>query len=204
MPRYERINAFRKPRSGYRRRWLSAALPWIFVIGVAAATTLPVRQWMHRLLPADSWLRPEDSQAARDAEMVLRRAGSPDTRHPVDVIRTIDGDTFEARVRLPPDLDLTTRVRLRGIDAPERKAACPQELQMAEAATAALRALLGEGDVRIFNIGPDKYGGRVVADVVTRRSGNVSAAMLAAGHVRSYGGGHRSGWCTDAGQPNAK
>ncbi len=204
MPRYERINAFRKPRSGYRRRWLSAALPWMFVIGVAAATTLPVRQWMHRLLPADSWLRPEDSQVARDAEVVWRRAGSPDMRHPVDVIRTIDGDTFEARVRLPPDLDLTTRVRLRGIDAPERKAACPQEFQMAEAATAALRALLGEGDVRIFNIGPDKYGGRVVADVVTRRSGNVSAALLAAGHVRSYGGGHRSGWCADAGQPNAK
>ena len=66
---------------------------------------------------------------------------------------------------------------------------------MAEAATAALRSLLGEGDVRIFNIGPDKYGGRVVADVTTRRSGNVSTAMLAAGHARSYGGGHRSGWC---------
>ena len=28
---------------------------------------------------------------------------------------------------------------------------------MAEAATGALRALLGEGDVTIFNIGPDKY-----------------------------------------------
>ena len=42
---------------------------------------------------------------------------------------------------------------------------------MAKAATAALRALLGEGDVRIFNIGPDKYAGRVVADVATRRTG---------------------------------
>ena len=75
---------------------------------------------------------------------------------------------------------------------------------MAEAATAALRALLGEGDVRIFNIGPDKYDGRVVADVTTRRSGNVSTAMLAAGHARSYGGGHRSGWCANASQPSAK
>ena len=81
---------------------------------------------MHRFLPADLSLNPIDSQAARDAEMVLRRGGSPDVRHPVDVIRTIDGDTFEARVHLPPDLDLTTRVRLRGIDAPELKAACPQ------------------------------------------------------------------------------
>ena len=121
-------------------------------------------------------------------------------RHPVDVIRTIDGDTFEARVHLAPGLDLTTRVRLRGIDAPELKASCAQELQMAEAATGALRALLGEGDVTIFNIGPDKYAGRVVADVATRRTGNVSTAMLAAGHARSYGGGHRNGWCANAGQ----
>lgn len=204
MPRYERINPYRTPRSGYRRRWFSAALPWIFVICVAAATTLPVRQWVHRLLPADSSFDSVDSQAAREAEMVWKRAGSPEVRHPVDVIRTIDGDTFEARVHLPPDLNLTTRVRVRGIDAPELKAACPQELQMAKAATAGLRALLGEGDVRIFNIGPDKYAGRVVADVVTRRSGNVSAAMIAAGLARSYGGGHRSGWCANAGPPSVK
>lgn len=204
MPRYERINTYRTPRSGYRRRRFSAALPWIFVICVAAATTLPVRQWIHRLLPADSSLDSVDSQAARDAEMVWKRAGSPEIRHPIDVIRTIDGDTFEARVHLPPDLNLTTRVRVRGIDAPELKAACAQELQMAKAATAALRALLGEGDVRIFNIGPDKYAGRVVADVVTRRSGNVSAAMIAAGLARSYGGGHRSGWCANAGPPSPK
>ena len=101
---------------------------------------------------------------------IWKRAGNPDVRHPVDVVRTIDGDTFEARVHLSPGLDLTTRVRLRGIDAPELKAACPQELRMAEAASDALRGLLGEGEVTIFNIGPDKYSGRVVADVATRRT----------------------------------
>ena len=190
MPPYERINAYRPGRRRPWRRWFSAALPWLFVLGVAAGTILPVRDWVRRSLPGSA-----DSQAARDAEMVWKRAGNPDTHHAVDVVRTIDGDTFEARVHLPPDLNLTTRVRLRGIDAPERKASCAQELQMAEAATGALRALLGEGDVRIFNIGPDKYSGRVVAEVATRRTGNVAAAMLAAGHARRYDGGHRSGWC---------
>jgi endonuclease YncB( thermonuclease family) len=160
---------------------------------------LPVRDRVRRWLPNSA-----DSQAARDAEMVWKRAGNSDMRHPVDVIRTIDGDTFEARVHLEPGLDLNTRVRLRGIDAPELKAACPQELQMAETATGALRAMLGEGDVRIFNIGPDKYSGRIVADVTTRRTGNVSTAMLAAGHARSYGGGHRNGWCANAGQTPLK
>ena len=195
MPPYERINAYRSPRRRPWRRWFSAALPWVFVLGVAAGTMLPVRDWLRRSLPGSV-----DSQAARDAEIIWKRAGNPDVRHPVDVVRTIDGDTFEARVHLEPGVDLTTRIRLRGIDAPELKASCPQELQMAEAATGALRAMLSEGDVRIFNIGPDKYSGRVVADVVTRRIGNVLTAMLAAGHARSYGGGHRNGWCANAGQ----
>jgi endonuclease YncB( thermonuclease family) len=75
---------------------------------------------------------------------------------------------------------------------------------MAEAAAGALRSLLGQGDVAISNIGPDKYGGRVVADVETRRAGNVATAMIAAGHGRSYGGGHRNGWCADAPQSSAK
>ena len=124
----------------------------------------------------------------QDSEVIWRHAGNPDERHPVDVLRTIDGDTFEARVHLSPGLDMTTRVRLRGIDAPELKAACPQELRMAKAATGA------------YNIGADKYQGRVVADAATKRTDNVSAALVAAGHVRSYSGGHRGGWCATAGR----
>ena len=199
MSPYERINTYRPSRRGSWGRRFSAALPWVFVLGVAAGTMLPIRQWVHWPIP-----RSADSQAARDAEVIWRRAGNPDARHPVDVLRTIDGDTFEARVHLSPGLDLTTRVRLRGIDAPELKAACPQELRMAEAATGALRDLLGEGEVAIYNIGPDKYQGRVVADAATRRTGNVSAALLAAGHVRSYSGGHRGGWCANAGRRRTK
>jgi endonuclease YncB( thermonuclease family) len=209
----ERVNSYRKPpyqgpsylRSFHQRSWrrrLSAALPWVFVLGVVAGTMLPVRQWVHRLIPAwtDSWQLPAQSQAARDTETIWKHAGDPELRHPVDVIRTIDGDTFEARVHLSPGLDMTTRVRLRGIDAPELKAACPQELRMAEAAGVALHGLLDEGGVSIYHIGPDKYNGRVVADVATKRTDNVSAALLAAGHARSYHGGHRSGWCADAGR----
>ena len=82
---------------------------------VAAGTMLPIRHWV--LLAGRR--RSSRQQAARDAEMIWNRAGNPDVRHPVDVVRTIDGDTFEARVHLWPGLDMTTRVRLRGIDAPE-------------------------------------------------------------------------------------
>ena len=125
--------------------------------------------------PPTASLSPDEIQAARDAETIWKTAGIR-ARHPVDVLRTIDGDTFEARVHLSPGLEPTTRVRLRGVDAPEMKAACAGELELAEAAGAALRGLLGEGGVTIYNIGPDKYNGRVVADVATRRTDNVSAA----------------------------
>ncbi len=44
----------------------------------------------------------------------------------------------------------------------------------------------------INNLGPDKYG-RVLANVATRRTADVSAALLAGGYARSYNGGHRDG-----------
>ena len=116
-------------------------------------------------------------------------------RYAVDVLRVIDGDTFEARVHVWPGLDLTTRVRLRGIDAPEMKARCDGERVRAEAAREALRALLAEREVTIAGIGPDKYFGRVVADVATPRTGDVSAALLAKGVARAYSGGRRESWC---------
>jgi micrococcal nuclease len=192
MPLYDRINPYRyrQPvrRSPFSRRF-SAALPWVFVIGVALGTMLPIRQWVH-------WPFPHSADNRQDAELIGQRAGNPDIRHSVDVIKTIDGDTFEARVHLEAGRDLLTRVRLRGIDAPELKASCQEELVKAEAATDALRNVLSQGGVAIYNIGPDKYQGRVVADVATRRTDNVSAALLAAGHVRSYNGGHRNGWCS--------
>jgi endonuclease YncB( thermonuclease family) len=187
---YERINTY--GMAGGRRSL--ALFPLIFLLGLAAGTMVPVRPWVPRPVAAKGDQIPL-TPAVRGGDTVWKRAGNPEVRHPVEVVRTIDGDTFEARVHLWPGLEMTTRVRLRGIDAPELKASCPQELQMAEAAGSALRGLLDEGDVTIYNIGPDKYNGRVVADAATRRTENVSAALLASGFARRYGGGRRGGWC---------
>jgi endonuclease YncB( thermonuclease family) len=165
-------------------------MPWVFVLGMAAGTMLPVKRWVHG--PAGTeW----DTPAARDASTIVKRSEASSGRHPVDVLYGIDGDTFAARVHLEPGIDLNTRIRLRGIDAPELKGQCAQEIRMAEAAGNALNRLLRDGAVTIYNIGPDRYPGRVVADVATTHTPNVSAALLGSGHVRSYTGGHRSGWC---------
>ena len=107
--------------------------------------------------------------------------------------------SFEARVHVWPGLD--TKIRLRGIDAPELRAKCAAERMMAEAARDALGAMLAEGTVGISSVALDEYGGRVVADAGTRSIANVSSEMLAKGHARRYAGGRRRGWCDDQAAP---
>ncbi len=173
---------------------------FVFVAGIALGSLLPWQGSWHGFWPSAGW-QPNVSVSA-PMEGAPRTIGprGPDAvlRQPAEVLRVIDGDTFEARVRLWPGLEMTTRVRLRGIDAPELKSACADEFVRAQTAREALETLLAEGRVAIFNIGPDKYHGRVVADVATRQTPDVSAALLAAGHARLYQGGRRGNWCATA------
>jgi endonuclease YncB( thermonuclease family) len=139
--------------------------------------------------------------AAHDGEPVLPPSTplshrlDPSLVYPADVLRVIDGDTFEARVRVWPGLDVDTKVRLRGIDAAELHARCADELAKAQAARTALEAILAEGGVAVSRVGVDKYGGRVDATVSTRGTADVSAALLNGGFARSYDGGRRGTWC---------
>jgi endonuclease YncB( thermonuclease family) len=144
--------------------------------------------------------RPAPAVPAELSPAPIARA-APAATHPAEVLRVIDGDTFEARVHLWPGLDITTKIRLRGIDAPELRAKCASERTMAEAARDALGAMLADGTVGISGVTLDKYGGRVVADAGTRSVANVSSEMLAKGHARRYAGGRRRGWCDDQAAP---
>ena len=130
------------------------------------------------------------------ATMLALAPSSIRTMHPAEVLRVLDGDTFEARVHLWPGLDVTTRVRLRGIDTPELKARCMEERIKAEAARDALRSILEQGEVGIMRVMLDKYGGRVIADASTRATSDVSSALLAGGHARRYAGSRRETWCS--------
>jgi endonuclease YncB( thermonuclease family) len=161
---------------------LSAAA---FFAGVVAATTVA---------PLFAGRAPVEEFAVRASD----RAATLGVPYPAEVLRVLDGDTFEARVRVWPGLDITTRVRLRGIDAPELHARCHDERMKAEAARDVLSSLLSAGGVGITHVGLDKYGGRVLADASTRLAASVSETMLAGGHVRRYAGGHRAGWCLSA------
>lgn len=134
---------------------------------------------------------PAPSQPARPDRPAIAMAGGLRA----EVLRVIDGDTFEARVAVWPGLDITTKVRLRGIDSPEMKSSCAEERAGALAARDALQAILADGSVAVGQIGQDKYGGRVLGSASTRTTADVSAAMLAGGHARPYSGGKRLPWC---------
>jgi endonuclease YncB( thermonuclease family) len=127
----------------------------------------------------------------------LRRAHLPGP-YPVDAVRVIDGDTFEARIRIWFGQEITTLVRIRGIDAPELKARCGEEKRGAEAARDALSRLLTQGRPSIADVALDKYAGRILASVLVAASSesrDVAADMIAAGLARPYDGGKRAGWC---------
>jgi micrococcal nuclease len=110
------------------------------------------------------------------------------------VLRVIDGDTFEARAEIWPDIEVTVAVRLAGIDAPELHAACPRERELAAAAQALLaRELLAAGDVLLAHVAHDKYAGRVLAEV--RLADGRSAALLLLGAKLAAPYGQAHDWC---------
>jgi micrococcal nuclease len=117
----------------------------------------------------------------------------PALSYPAQVLRVIDGDTLEARVEVWPGHVVTTRVRIAEIDAPELRARCRGERAQAEAARSALQNHLADGTTVLVGVRPDKYFGRVVADI---RVGNrdIGAALRAEGHAVAYGARHD--WCT--------
>lgn len=157
-----------------------------FAAGVSAGTLIaPIGA-----APSIEAGRPaEAARAAPPAGAAMRGA------HEAQVLRVFDGDTFEARVKVWPGVEVTTRVRLRSVDAPELHARCDDERRGAVAAREALTRILAEGGVGVARVSQDKYGGRVDADVSTARTDDVAAALLARGLVRRYAGGRRASWC---------
>jgi len=178
-----------------RRHRVVALVGAIFALGFTVGTLL------RPLSPPQSATSFETAHAATgDVESMTPvntnlRKFDVQTMYPAEVVRVIDGDTFQARVQVWPGLSVDTKVRLRNIDAPELHARCADELKKAEAARAALDMILAAGGVTISRVGIDKYGGRVDALVATRDTADVSTALLNGGWARSYDGGRRGSWC---------
>jgi len=164
-----------------------------FLLGVTLGAAIKAPQ--HSASPVQHAFAAAPANEAPAVDPPLAKRTDAGSIYPAEVLRVIDGDTFAARVRVWPGLDVETKVRLRGIDAAELHARCSEEFSQAEAARAALQTILAEGGVTISQVGVDKYGGRVDALAATRATADVSAAMLAGGWARPYQGGRRKSWC---------
>jgi len=107
------------------------------------------------------------------------------------VVRVIDGDTFEARVDIWPGHSVIVSVRVRDVDAPELfRPGCEEERLQARLALAQMEDLLPEGQiVTLSNVGPDSFFGRIVADVDRRadeRDFSLTVLMERRGMVVPY------------------
>ncbi|MCW5698037.1 MAG: thermonuclease family protein [Bauldia sp.] len=115
---------------------------------------------------------------------------------PADLVRVVDGDTLRVRAWIWIDQSIEVLVRIRGVDAPELRAGCPEERAQADAATAFLALAVGIGPLSLTAVEGDKYFGRVVADVDSAGT-DLAAALFASGLARPYDGGTRATWCPD-------
>jgi endonuclease YncB( thermonuclease family) len=118
------------------------------------------------------------------------------------VTRVIDGDTVEfAAPFLPDPLPKKLSIRVLGVDTPEKghRAACPQEAEAANRASQFTKDTLNNAyknklPVLIELEKHDKYGGRVLGDVIVNGQ-RLSALLIANGHARPYHGEKKSSWC---------
>ncbi|MGM0423045.1 MAG: thermonuclease family protein [Pseudomonadota bacterium] len=114
-----------------------------------------------------------------------------------EVIRVIDGDTFDVRAQIWVGHFIETRIRINGLDTPELRSQCEAERQHAEEAKLALSDLLQDGRIVLTDIQNGKYAGRVLARAQTPGGIDVSDFMIDQGLGRTYDGGKRAGWCAE-------
>ncbi len=114
---------------------------------------------------------------------------------PAQVVRVIHGDTLDVRARIWLGQEVSIRVRLAGIDAPELRGRCDGERELAERTKAYLSSMVGEGSVALSEVRYGKFAGRVIARVRNAAGEDLSRALVAASLARPYEGGRREGWC---------
>lgn len=115
------------------------------------------------------------------------------------VIRVIDGDTVDIEAEfLPPELGKHLKLRIYGIDTPEKghQAKCNAERRRSDEATKYVQDLLASAKVVKVEFRKwDKFGGRVLGDLIIDNQ-RLSQLLIDSGHAVSYDGGRKNkNWC---------
>lgn len=116
----------------------------------------------------------------------------------VVLTRVVDGDTVAFQANwLPDPLKKELSIRVFGVDTPEKsfRAKCPSEAARGEAATTFTKQLINASTKRqIILMDWDKYGGRVLGDVILDGK-SLRQQLIANGFAREYYGEAKTSWC---------
>jgi micrococcal nuclease len=114
------------------------------------------------------------------------------------ITRVIDGDTVAFRADfLPAPLKPELSIRVFGVDTPEKghRAQCESENARGQAASAFTKQVIAQATQRqIVLIDWDKYGGRVLGDVLLNGQ-SLRQMLIANGFAREYYGEAKTSWC---------
>jgi endonuclease YncB( thermonuclease family) len=114
------------------------------------------------------------------------------------VVRVLDGDTVEFDAPfLPKELKHVLKLRIEGVDTPEkgRLAKCEYERQRAEAATRfTQRQVAAAKKHQVTILGWDKYGGRVIGDLLLDGQ-SLKKMLLDSKYAMPYDGKRKISWC---------
>jgi len=122
----------------------------------------------------------------------------PGILYDANITRVIDGDTvaFEA-AWLPDPLKKELSIRVFGVDTPEKgfRAQCPQEDLRGQKATEFTKKAIASAKQRqVILMDWDKYGGRVLGDVILDGK-SLRQALITNGLAREYYGEAKTSWC---------
>jgi endonuclease YncB( thermonuclease family) len=114
------------------------------------------------------------------------------------ITRVIDGDTVAFQANwLPDPLKKELSIRVFGVDTPEKghRAQCPQEDARGKAASEFTKQAIASAQQRqIYLMAWDKYGGRVLGDVVLDGK-SLRMMLIERGFAREYYGEAKQSWC---------
>jgi endonuclease YncB( thermonuclease family) len=114
------------------------------------------------------------------------------------ILRVTDGDTVVISAPfLPAPFKPELAIRVFGVDTPEKghRAMCPSEAQRGEAASAFTKNAIAQGGkFQVTMYGWDKFGGRVLGDILINGQ-SLRAGLIANGFAREYYGEAKQSWC---------
>lgn len=131
--------------------------------------------------------------------VLLSTTASYSTERNYKILRVVDGDTVEFEASfLIPELGKTLKMRILGVDTPEKgKAAkCDKEEQASLRAKLFTEQEISKGKKIVLLIKKwDKYGGRVLGDVIIDGK-SLSVKLIENNYaVPYYGKGVKNDWC---------